>query len=706
MDAKLRPPPFLLGAVLVFWGWQTGYLLVGTGMGAILESTVFLRWRWDFAEEDFTRIWTLCSLLLLTATIYAFTANESAADLFSFLQDPNFFTQRRAGNSSARAVAALMQWQPMIFFPFMAAAAFNLREGIPLRTISLILQKRWKRAKKLGQPLPESPTIQIGYIYFGLCLFSASIQSNEGLGFFWGVIFLLFWALWPHRSKRFGLPAYATVVLAAVVLSYYGQVGMADVQQFVGSLNPQWFSRYGKPGFDPREARTMIGKLGRVKLSHSIVVRLETPSGSRAPSLLREASYRQFQSQVWTSTSSRSNEFETMPSETNQTTFILLPDKPASEVVKIACYLPGGSALLPLPRGTTRLEQLPAFLMQTNRLGAVLAEGPGLVIFDARHGPGASIDSRPEPSDTNSVPRREVPALRQVISEANLAGRPLEEAMRLLNAYFQRNFTYSTWQPGRFYNSTNPTPLSAFLLQHKSGHCEYFATATVLLLRQLGFPARYAVGYAVHERNGENSYVVRQSDAHSWCLVWHNGRWQDFDTTPGSWFAVEEERAPTFQTISDFFSRIAFEFSKIRWGQSHLRSYLLWSLLPVLAILLFQTIYRGRRSLRVQVGKSSRPVPTWPGLDSDFYELERSLRKHGLARQSAEGLVAWVDRVVTDQRVADAREMVREVLQLHYRYRFDPLGLNESERGELRRRSRECVDVVKARLKRKPASKR
>jgi transglutaminase-like putative cysteine protease len=49
---------------------------------------------------------------------------------------------------------------------------------------------------------------------------------------------------------------------------------------------------------------------------------------------------------------------------------------------------------------------------------------------------------------------------------------------------------------------TNETPLARFLLRTRSGHCEYFATATVLLLRQLGIPARYAVGYAVHEASG------------------------------------------------------------------------------------------------------------------------------------------------------------------------------------------------------------
>ena len=48
-----------------------------------------------------------------------------------------------------------------------------------------------------------------------------------------------------------------------------------------------------------------------------------------------------------------------------------------------------------------------------NKTGAVLADGPGLVIFDAHYGPGATIDSPPG-TGTNLdliVPTNEIPAL-------------------------------------------------------------------------------------------------------------------------------------------------------------------------------------------------------------------------------------------------------------------------------------------------------
>src|SRR5262249_12115023 len=152
------------------------------------------------------------------------------------------------------------------------------------------------------------------------------------------------------------------------------------------------------------------------------------------------------------------------------------------------------------------------------------------------------------------------------------------------------------------------------------GHCEYFATATVLLLRQLQVPARYAVGYGVHEASG-NGYVVRQRDAHAWCIYWDKdkGIWQDLDTTPASWVKAESRYSP-FQSLSDAWSRLKFEISKLRWGHSHIRQYLLWSLAPVLGVLLFQIIIRSRRRHESDSAKSKEPP--WPGLDSEFYQLE------------------------------------------------------------------------------------
>jgi hypothetical protein len=693
----MKTSPLLLGAALLFWGWQTGHVLEGAAMAAVLEGARLIKARWEFTDEDFRRIWIFCALLLLAAALYAFTASAGPSGVLGFLQNPNFATERNAGNASARTVAALIRWLPMIFFLFVAAQAFSSREGIPQETISVILRRRWQKARKLGRPLPGERSVNISYPYFILCLFAASFHSSEDETFFWGLCALLAWALWFQRSPRYGLPLWAGAVAAAILLGYGGQRGVGRLYRLFDSYNAQWFSRAAGAAADPTQSKMALGQIGRLKGSSQIVIRLEPKDGNRAPALLREASYRTLKGQVWYSEVTR-DKYEGVYEETNHTTWVLLPGNTNSAAVNLACYLPGRSALLPLPTGCGRLENLSAFMLYKSSLGAVLAEGPGLVVFDALYGPGPTIDS---PANTNEdlyVPPKEIPALQRVLAGLQLQPQNRKQALRTLSAFFQDKdqFHYRPWQGLGILWNTNETLLSRFLLRTRAGHCEYFATATVLLLRQLGIPARYAVGYAVHESAGRK-YVVRQRDAHAWCLVWNpnSATWQDFDTTPSSWIETEANRASPMQFLSDCWSRVLFEFAKFRWGQTHLRQYLLWALAPILALLLYQIIFRSRRRRHPQSQPAPPPTILWPGLDSEFYQIETRLAERTARRQPSEPLSAWLWRITTDPALAQVRGRLRELLRLHYRYRFDPHGLTRTDREALRRETAGCLARIK-----------
>ena len=86
--------------------------------------------------------------------------------------------------------------------------------------------------------------------------------------------------------------------------------------------------------------------------------------------------------------------------------------------------------------------------------------------------------------------------------------------------------------------------------------------------------------------------------------------WEDFDTTPASWIGIEGKRASFMQWFSDFWSWAGFQISKFRWGQSNLREYILWALIPVLVVLLSQIIFRRGRRRRSQpkAGKSAAAI--------------------------------------------------------------------------------------------------
>lgn len=696
---RMKPPPFLLGAALLFWGWQSGLLLPGMVMAAVLESARFVKTRWELGEEDLRRLWTFCALLTLGALVYAFTANDGPSNFSTFIQNPNPATQGGAGVSTSRTSAALIRWLPMLFFLFVAAQAYNTRDTVPLAAISLIHRRRRLQARRRGQPPPPEREVPVGYPYFAVCLLGASVHAPQGGwfdSFYWGLCGLLAWALWAQRSRRFSLAVWAGALLIAIGLGFAGQRGVAQLLGVLQNLNVQWLAQLMRPGTDADQSRTALGRIGELKLSPRIVVRLQVKEGSEPPEYLREASYRTYGSEIWRA-GGGTNGFDAV-SETapDSATWVLVPGKTNLASVRIASYLNGWkdgtrAGLLPLPRTSGQLEQLRAFTLEKNATGSVLATGPGLVVFDALYGPGAAMDSPAVPVDDLSVPDRERPVLRQVAADWQLDANDLAQTLRTLHNQFADNFTYSTWQGRRRFSRTNDTPLTRFLLKTRRGHCEYFATATVLLLRQAGFPARYAVGYAVHEGSGRK-YVVRQRDAHAWCLVWdaQRGEWLDFDTTPASWIEAERAGFSPWLWVSDAWSRLRYEFAKVWWGQTNLRQYLLWSLVPMLAVLLFQILFRRGRRRRPSGYLDGPTSAVWPGLDSEFYLLEQRLAGRGVPREMGEPLSDWLERAARATGREDLRPRLRDLLRLHYRYRFDPPGLSESDRAALREGVRAC----------------
>ncbi|WP_298208598.1 transglutaminase domain-containing protein [Ferrimicrobium sp.] len=77
--------------------------------------------------------------------------------------------------------------------------------------------------------------------------------------------------------------------------------------------------------------------------------------------------------------------------------------------------------------------------------------------------------------------------------------------------------------------------VNQFLFVNRQGYCDQFSTAFIMMMRSLGVPARWVVGYAPGTYSKKHhGYLVRQVDAHSWAQIWINGiGWVPFDPTPG-----------------------------------------------------------------------------------------------------------------------------------------------------------------------------
>lgn len=76
-------------------------------------------------------------------------------------------------------------------------------------------------------------------------------------------------------------------------------------------------------------------------------------------------------------------------------------------------------------------------------------------------------------------------------------------------------------------------PVEDFLINRRTGHCEYFASAGALMLQSVGVPARVVNGYKGYENNSVSGRSeVKQKHAHTWLEAYIDGHWETLDPTP------------------------------------------------------------------------------------------------------------------------------------------------------------------------------
>ncbi|WP_416398203.1 transglutaminaseTgpA domain-containing protein [Allohahella sp. A8] len=99
----------------------------------------------------------------------------------------------------------------------------------------------------------------------------------------------------------------------------------------------------------------------------------------------------------------------------------------------------------------------------------------------------------------------------------------------LLNYFRTEPFTY-TLNPPVLDPESN---VDDFMFGERRGFCEHFASATAVILRSAGIPARIMTGYQGGEFNSTGGFlVVRQYDAHAWVEAWLEGiGWVRVDPT-------------------------------------------------------------------------------------------------------------------------------------------------------------------------------
>jgi transglutaminase-like putative cysteine protease len=123
-----------------------------------------------------------------------------------------------------------------------------------------------------------------------------------------------------------------------------------------------------------------------------------------------------------------------------------------------------------------------------------------------------------------------VAALAHAITEG--AGTDAER-VRALEQYLLKNGLYSDTPPV-LDPSAERSPLEAFLFDAMEAHCEYYASALVILARSVGIPTRLVNGFAGGRKNEIGGFVeVSRAHAHAWVEVhYERAGWVRYDATP------------------------------------------------------------------------------------------------------------------------------------------------------------------------------
>ncbi|MHB8834763.1 MAG: transglutaminase TgpA family protein [Candidatus Methylomirabilia bacterium] len=133
---------------------------------------------------------------------------------------------------------------------------------------------------------------------------------------------------------------------------------------------------------------------------------------------------------------------------------------------------------------------------------------------------------------------------------------PAAVAARLL-AHFSTGYTYSLQLP-----VASGDPLESFLLGHRTGYCEYFASGLAVLLRTQGIPARVVSGYLGGDYVPVGAYyLVTQASAHAWVEAYLGGAWVRFDPTPAS-----GELGSTYAARQGGRPRLWIDTLRMRWN--------------------------------------------------------------------------------------------------------------------------------------------
>lgn len=345
----------------------------------------------------------------------------------------------------------------------------------------------------------------------------------------------------PWRAERAIAPGLARTTLVAAGLSLLLAAAIFLVLPRVrsGALAAPGLLATPQAGFSDRIA---LGDLGRIRQDPTVVLRVETLRGdapSRSEAYWRGLAFDQFDGRHWSVTPLQ-RQLLTRAADLG----VIVPGAARrADLVQRVLRQPVAAGVLFTAGVPARVEGSFGRL-EADRNGGLYApeSEPDRIQYEvaidaSRPDPAALRDDRALPPADGGERFLALPPFSDAVTELALrvAAGAASDAERV--AAIERHLRST----GRYADRPPPerpgdprSPIEAFLLEHTAGHCEYFASGMVVLVRAIGLPARLVNGFAGGNENTIGGFVeLSRSDAHAWVEVhFERAGWVRYDPTP------------------------------------------------------------------------------------------------------------------------------------------------------------------------------
>ena len=649
---------------------------IGALSALVAGSARWVRWRWDFDDADVSRSWRLSIVLLLFAAVLIWL-----------------------DGARHRALPMLLSWMPLLMMPVQFVQSFGMRGPLPLGAFSLVAGLQRARNERYGM-VGEPRFVDFGHLMIPCCIVAASVGPHaDTAAFLPSVIALVGWHLAALGTGARN-PWLAPMVVVIGIAAWQGDNAVRSLGEWLGR-------RAGTitRGFDPNLNLTLIGVTGRLTPNPEMLWRISPDPGSPPPRLLRTATFNTFTGTHWQNQRHAATDFKDLDTRLIDGEAYWMVEsryaweQRASGIAVDAPELNPPTAMpsfrlrgtvaaetpLPLPGDCAAVSGFELDGIERNTFGTVRIYPKDPVIDGRVHWKGATdSESPPIPSEDLRMPLAERKTARRVLNELGLrSDDPLTHQLAVIRRWFLTAFTYSH-ELGirhRSEGAIRTTALTRFLTQERIGHCEYFATAATLLMRELGVPARYATGFAVAEHNPmRGEFIIRRSHGHAWCRVWdaHAGRWLDFDTTPPNWLASASPKMTATQRFNDRIKRVREDFFIWRQRPEQRTPVTIAMIMLSLAFTswIAQRLWQSRQRLADEPKLSTKP---WPNIRTPLHDLEDAATRHLGIRPTGLPYAQWLSNlgaVMPDIGINRA-------CALHQQMRFDPAGAEPASQDHL-----------------------